>query len=115
MGSQAEASAEQVRGWSLDGALLLEVTEADRPPLFLVRVAGSWTWCADLEAATAVVWQERRTRASLPAQWTPPSAEVMDEFHRHWEQLRTLQAGQWWPQQPAAHAEAAGAGDSTLD
>jgi hypothetical protein len=93
---------EQVRGWSLDGDVtVLEVVETELPPQFLLRVNGHWAWCSSLDTALELAYQAVRLRAHLPAQWSAPSPQALEELRQCWPQLRKLQAGAWWPEPPS--------------
>ena len=105
----AEARQEQVRGWNLGEALILEVVETDVAPLFMLRMLESWMNCATLEVALAAIWEEQRLKAALPPQWSAPAPEVIAEWRRHGKKLRGLPAGQWWPQPPVGNPARAAA------
>lgn len=101
--SEAQAAAQaslQLRGWSLDGAAVVEVAAADGAPIFFVHCAGRWVRCRNLEASIDVIWDQLRVRAQLPPQWGMPAHGVLEDFHEHWHELRRLSPGQWWPAAP---------------
>ncbi len=102
-----DQSRDQLRGWQIAGAMVLEVVEAGAPPVFLVKLGASWTRSGDLDSALAVLWEVMRAHPALPAQWAPPDDGLTQEFLESWGNLRQLQPGTWWPRPPPGCSDAA--------